>query len=39
MFSFFKKCIQIDEPKSVRERALKTFLGIEGLEDIKELKI
>jgi MoxR-like ATPase len=37
MFSFFKKCIQIEEPKSVRERALKTFSRIEGLDDIKEM--
>jgi Holliday junction DNA helicase RuvB len=37
VFSFLKKCIQIDEPKSVRERALKTFSGIEGLDDIKEM--
>ena len=37
MFSFFKKCIQIEEPKSVRDRALKTFSGIEGLDDIKEM--
>ncbi len=37
MFSFLKKCIQIEEPKSVRDRALKTFSGIEGLDDIKEM--
>ena len=37
MFSFLKKCIQIDEPKSVRERALKIFSAIEGLDDIKEM--
>src|SRR5918912_2985710 len=37
MFSFLKKCIQIEEPKSVRERALKTFSRIEGLDDIKEM--
>ena len=30
MFSFLKKCIQIEEPKGVRERALKIFSGIEG---------
>jgi holliday junction DNA helicase RuvB len=32
MFSFLKKCIQVEEPKSVRERAIRTFSGIEGLE-------
>ena len=37
MFSFLKKCIQIEEPKSVRERALKAFSRIEGLDDIKEM--
>ena len=37
MFSFLKKCIQIEEPKSVRERAIRTFSGIEGLDDIKEM--
>ena len=37
MFSFLKKCIQIREPKSVRERALKTFSRIEGLDDTKEM--
>src|SRR5690349_10932531 len=37
MFNFLKKCIQIEEPKSVRERALKIFSGIEGLHDIKEM--
>jgi replication-associated recombination protein RarA len=37
MFSFLKKCIQIEEPKSVRERALKTFSRIEGLDDTKEM--
>ena len=37
MFSFLKRCIQIEEPKSVRERALKIFSGIEGLDDIKEM--
>src|SRR5689334_6668019 len=37
MFSFLKKCIQIEVPKSVRERALKTFSRIEGLDDIKEM--
>jgi Holliday junction DNA helicase RuvB len=37
MFSFLKKCIQIEPPKSVRERALETFSRIEGLDDIKEM--
>jgi Holliday junction DNA helicase RuvB len=37
MFSFIKKCIQVEEPKSVRERALKKFSRIEGLDDIKEM--
>ncbi|MDQ3902988.1 MAG: AAA family ATPase [Thermoproteota archaeon] len=37
MFSFLKKCIQIEEPKSVRERAIRTFSKIEGLDDIKEM--
>jgi holliday junction DNA helicase RuvB len=37
MFSFLKKCMQIEEPKGVRERALKIFSGIEGLDDVKEL--
>ncbi len=37
MFSFLKKCMQIEEPKGVRERALKTFSRIEGLDDVKEM--
>ncbi len=37
MFSFLKKCIQVEEPKSVRERALKIFSRIEELDDIKEM--
>ena len=37
MFNFLKKCIQIEEPKGVRERALKIFSRIEGLDDIKEM--
>jgi holliday junction DNA helicase RuvB len=37
MFDFLKKCIQIEEPKGVRERALKIFSGIERLDDIKEM--
>src|ERR687886_975819 len=39
MFSFLKKCIQIEPPKSVRERSLKIFSGIEGLDDIKEMML
>src|SRR5919205_882237 len=39
MFSFLKKCIQIEEPKSVRERAIRTFSRIEGLDDIKEMML
>src|ERR671938_1429976 len=39
MFSFLKKCIQIPEPLSVRERALKAFSRIEGLDDIKEMML
>jgi MoxR-like ATPase len=34
MFSFLK---QIMQPIGVRERALKIFSGIEGLDDIKEM--
>src|ERR671938_698201 len=37
MFSFLKKCIQIPEPLSVRERALRVFSKIEALDDIKEM--
>ena len=37
MFSSLKKCMQIEEPKGVRERALKTFSRIEGLDDVKEM--
>src|SRR5919205_1629170 len=37
MFSFLKKRIQIEDPKGVRERALKIFSGIEGLDDVKEM--
>jgi hypothetical protein len=39
MFSLLKKCIQIEPPKGVRERALKIFSGIEGLDDIKEMML
>jgi hypothetical protein len=37
MFSFLKKCMQIGEPKGIRERALRIFSGIEGLDDVKEM--
>jgi holliday junction DNA helicase RuvB len=37
MFGFLKKCIQIEEPKSVRERAIRIFSRIEGLDDVKEM--
>ncbi len=40
MFSFLKKLkpvYEIPEPLSVRERALKVFSKIEGLDDIKEM--
>ena len=37
MFSFLKKCIQIEERKGIRERALKAFSRIEGLDDVKEM--
>jgi hypothetical protein len=33
MFSFLKKCIQIEEPESVIEGTIRTFSGIEGLDD------
>jgi len=39
MFSFLKKCTQIHEPLSVRERALKVFSNIGGLDDIKEMML
>ena len=43
MFSFLKKCTQrvheIPEPLTVRERALKVFSNIEGLDDIKEMML
>src|SRR5919199_3743352 len=39
MFSFLKKCIQIEEPKGLRERALNIFSNIEGLDDIKEMML
>jgi len=43
MFSFLKKCTQrvheIPEPLTVRELALKVFLNIEGLDDIKEMML
>jgi DNA replicative helicase MCM subunit Mcm2 (Cdc46/Mcm family) len=40
MFGFIKKLktvYEIPEPLRVRERALKVFSGIEGLDDIKEM--
>jgi MoxR-like ATPase len=41
MFNFLKKCTQriyeIPEPLTVRERAVKVFSKIEGLDDIKEM--
>jgi MoxR-like ATPase len=37
MFDFLRKCIQVEEPKGIRERALKTFSRIEGLDDVKEM--
>jgi hypothetical protein len=43
MFNFLKKCTQgvckIPEPLSIRERALKIFSKIEGLDDIKEMML
>jgi DNA replicative helicase MCM subunit Mcm2 (Cdc46/Mcm family) len=40
MFSFLKKCTQrVPEPLTVRERALKVFSDIEGLDDIKEMML
>ena len=40
MFSFLKKCTQcVPEPLTVRERALKVFSNIEGLDDIKEMML
>ncbi len=38
MFSFLKNCTQrVSEPLTVRERALRVFSNIEGLDDIKEM--
>src|ERR687886_2817466 len=42
MFDFIKKLetvYEIPEPLSVRERALKIFSKIEGLDDIKEMML
>ena len=42
MFGFIKKLktvYEIPEPLSVRERALKVFSNIEGLDDIKEMMV
>jgi hypothetical protein len=40
MFGFIKKLkpvYEIPEPLSVRERALKVFSNIEGMDDVKEM--
>jgi hypothetical protein len=39
MFDFLRKCIQVEEPVGIRERALRTFSRIEGLDDIKEMML
>jgi MoxR-like ATPase len=39
MFGFIKKLYEIPEPLSIRERALKVFSRIEGLDDIKEMML
>jgi MoxR-like ATPase len=42
MFSFIKKLkpvYEIPEPLSVRERALKVFSKIEGMDDVKEMML
>ena len=42
MFDFIKKVktvYEVHEPLSVRERALKVFSRIEGLDDIKEMML
>ena len=40
MFSFLKKCTQrVPEPLTIRERAIKVFSDIEGLDDIKEMML
>jgi hypothetical protein len=42
MFGFIKKLktvYEIPEPLNVRERALKVFSKIEGLDDIKEMML
>jgi Holliday junction DNA helicase RuvB len=42
MFNFLKKhkpVYEIPEPKGVRDRALKVFSNIEGLDDIKEMML
>jgi hypothetical protein len=39
MFSFIKKLYEVPEPLSVRERALKIFSRIEGLDDIKKIML
>jgi holliday junction DNA helicase RuvB len=37
MFSFLKQ--RVPEPLTVRERAIKVFSNIEGLDDIKEMML
>jgi hypothetical protein len=42
MFDFLKKLrpvYEIPEPEAVRERALRVFSRIEGLDDIKEMML
>ena len=42
MFGFIKKLktvYEVHEPLSVRERALKVFSRIEGLDDVKEMML
>ena len=42
MFNFLKRhkpVYETPEPKAVRERALRVFSNIEGLDDIKEMML
>ena len=42
MFDFIKKLktvYEIPEPEGVRERAIKVFSNIEGLDDVKEMML
>jgi replication-associated recombination protein RarA len=39
MFGFIKKLCETPEPEAVRERALRVFSKIEGLDDIKEMML